>query len=83
MNKKLLNLSDLSRFLDNLKQTFASLAHKHSVSDLNDSTTSDINFNSVTVNRIILKDITTGQDYYITMDNGIIKYDVVAVQNED
>lgn len=34
--KKYVSLSKLSTFLDNLKQTFASAAHKHTVSDITD-----------------------------------------------
>lgn len=35
-NKKYISLNRLSNFLDNLRSTFASLSHKHTVSDLTD-----------------------------------------------
>lgn len=35
-NKKYISLNRLSNFLDNLKETFALLSHKHTVSDLTD-----------------------------------------------
>lgn len=34
--KKYVSLSKLSTFLDNLKNTFASITHKHTISDLTD-----------------------------------------------
>lgn len=36
MANKFLDLSGLSSFLDNLKETFSQLGHKHTVSDLED-----------------------------------------------
>lgn len=36
--KKYISLSKLSNFLDNLKNTFASLSHKHTLSDISDYT---------------------------------------------
>lgn len=35
-NKKYISLSKLSAFLDNLKNTFATLVHKHTLSDITD-----------------------------------------------
>ena len=36
MSKKYVSLSKLSTFLDNLKNTFAQLSHKHTISDITD-----------------------------------------------
>lgn len=38
MAKKYISLSKLSKFLDNLKETFAPLFHKHTISDITDFT---------------------------------------------
>ena len=38
MAKKYVTLSKLSTFLDNLKNTFAQMSHKHTISDLTDYT---------------------------------------------
>lgn len=39
--KKYVSLSKLSNFLDNLKNTFASLVHTHTISDIEDYTVDD------------------------------------------
>lgn len=36
MSKKYVSLSKLSTFLENLKNTFATLGHKHNISDITD-----------------------------------------------
>lgn len=51
MAKNFLDLPGLSSFLDNLKKTFASLMHKHSVSDLMDYTV-DSTFSATSENPI-------------------------------
>lgn len=75
MNKKILSLLDLSRFLDNLKQIFAEFFHTHSVNDLNDCETADIKFNSVNINYFTMKDINTGYEYIVSIENGKMIYD--------
>lgn len=51
MAKKILDLSSLSSFLDNIKETFALISHGHSVNDLTDYTV-DSSFSSTSENPI-------------------------------
>ena len=51
MAKKILDLSVLPSFLDNLKETFATLTHKHNVSDIEDYTV-DSSFSATSTNPI-------------------------------
>lgn len=49
--KKYVSLSKLSTFLENLKSTFASLSHKHTISDISDYTV-DTTLSSTSTNPV-------------------------------
>lgn len=56
--KKYVSLSKLSTFLDNLKTTFASLGHKHTINDLTDYTV-DTSLSSTSTNPVQNKVVNT------------------------
>lgn len=59
MTKKYISLSKLSKFLDNLKETFAPLFHKHTISDITDFTI-DKELSSTSTNPVANKTVNTG-----------------------
>lgn len=76
MAKKILDLSVLSSFLDNLKETFATLTHKHNVSDIEDYTV-DSTFSAISENPIQNKVVSMAID---ALAEGVayIEYDEAA-----
>ena len=76
MAKKYVSLSKLSVFLDNLKNTFAALGHKHSMSDISDykvdSTLSSTSTNPVQ-NKVIDAELDAISDAFTVLEAEVDK----------
>ena len=69
-SKKYISLSKLSTFLDNLKNTFALISHKHTISDLTDYTI-DSELSSTSTNPIQNKVLDAEFDSIATAMNAL------------